>query len=358
MKINLFGMFVEEIVEAIKPYGLPKFRGAQIAKWLYQQGANNFEEMTNLSKEQRCLLAEHFEIQQVVVEAIQQSTDKKTSKYLLKFHDDLAVETVLMRQSYGNSVCVSTQVGCAMGCTFCASTLHGVTRDLTAGEILAQVLYVNLLLQKEDQHVNTIVIMGAGEPLSNYDHVIKFMRLCHTEYCLNLSYRSITISTCGLVPEIDRLIGEGLPVTLSISLHAPNNEIRSELMPINKRYPLVEVLAAANRYAEETGRQVTYEYILIADVNDQVHHAKQLVGLMRGRLANVNLIPVNSVIERGLLRPSNKQIKQFEQILIEKKINVTVRREMGTDILAACGQLRHKVLTELEVVANSQPDSE
>ena len=173
-----------------------------------------------------------------------------------------------------------------------------------------------------------------------------------------MCYRSITISTCGLVPEIDQLITEGLPVTLSISLHAPNDEIRSELMPINNRYPMAEVLAAANRYAQQTGRQVTYEYILIADVNDQAHHAKQLVGLMRGRLANVNLIPVNSVVERGLMRPGNKQIKQFEQILLEKKINVTLRREMGTDILAACGQLRHKVLSELKATSISESDTE
>jgi len=356
MKINIFGMFVDEIAEAIKPHGLPKFRAAQIAKWMYQQGVDDFENMTNLGKNHRVLLNDNFVIQTVATQAVQQSADGKTSKYLLKFPDDMAVETVLMRQSYGNSVCVSTQVGCAMGCAFCASTLNGVTRDLTAGEILAQVLYINQLLQKEEQHVNNIVIMGAGEPLANYDHVVKFMRLCHEEYCLNISYRSITISTCGLVPEIDRLIGEGLPVTLSISLHAPNNEIRSQLMPINNRYPLVEVLAAANRYAQQTGRQVTYEYILIADLNDQAHHAKQLAGLMRGRLANVNLIPVNSVVERGLLRPGSKQIKQFEQILIEKKINVTVRREMGADILAACGQLRQKVLTEVEGLTKTKID--
>lgn len=346
MKINIFGMFVEEIGTAIGPYGLPKFRAAQIAKWIYQHGIDDFENMTNLSKDHRALLVEHFVIHKASTQAVEQSTDGKTSKYLLKFHDGMAVETVLMRQPYGNSVCVSTQVGCAMGCVFCASTLNGVTRDLTAGEILAQVLYVNQLLQQEEQHVNTIVIMGAGEPLANYDNVVKFMRLCHAEYCLNLSYRSITLSTSGLVPEIDQLASEGIPVTLSISLHAPNNEIRSELMPINKRYPLVEVLSAANRYAQQTGRQVTYEYILIADVNDQAHHAKQLVGLMRGRLANVNLIPVNSVVERGLLRPSNKQVQLFQQILLERKINVTVRREMGKDILAACGQLRHKNLME------------
>ena len=349
MKINIFGMYVDEIAASIQTHGLPKFRAAQIAQWIYQHGVDDFDNMTNLSKDHRTLLAEHFVIHKVLTAAAEQSADGKTSKYLLKFHDGMAVETVLMRQPYGNSVCVSTQVGCAMGCVFCASTLHGVTRNLTAGEILAQVLYVNKLLQTEEAHVNNIVIMGAGEPLDNYDQVVKFIRLCHADYCLNISYRSITVSTCGLVPKIDQLANEGLPVTLSISLHAPNNEIRSELMPINKRYPLVEVMAAANRYAQQTGRQVTYEYILIADVNDQAHHAKQLATLMRGRLANVNLIPVNSVMERGLLRPHNKQIQLFEQILHERKINVTVRREMGTDILAACGQLRHKVLNEAGV---------
>lgn len=339
-------MFSEEIAIAIMPYGLPKFRSSQIAKWMYQHGVDDFDDMTNLSKNHRELLKEHFVINTVTVQTAQHSADGKTSKYLLRFTDGMAVETVLMRQHYGNSVCVSTQVGCAMGCLFCASTINGVTRNLTGGEILAQVLYINKLLQQEQANVNTIVIMGSGEPFANYDNVIKFMRLCHVEYCLNISYRSITVSTSGLVPEIDQLAREGLPVTLSISLHAPNNEIRSQLMPINQRYPLVEVMASATRYAQQTGRQVTYEYVLIDGINDQAHHAKQLATLMKGRLANVNLIPVNSVVERGLLRPSNKQIKLFEQILLERNINVTVRREMGTDILAACGQLRHKVLTE------------
>ena len=353
MKFDMFGMFVEEIAAAIQPYGLPKFRAAQIAKWMYQHGIDDFDNMTNLSKAHRELLMEHFVIHQVTTEAAQHSADGKTSKFLLKFNDGMAVETVLMRHPYGNSVCVSTQVGCAMGCVFCASTLNGVTRNLTGGEILAQVLYINQLLQLEQQHVNSIVIMGAGEPLANYEQVVKFMRLCHEDYCLNLSYRNITLSTSGLVPEIDRLAGEGLPVTLSISLHAPNNEIRSQLMPINNRYPMVEVMAAATRYAQQTGRQITYEYILIADLNDQAHHAKQLAGLIRGRLASVNLIAVNSVVERGLLRPSNKQVQLFEQILKERKINVTVRREMGADILAACGQLRHTVLKESAAVVHS-----
>jgi len=346
MKIDIFGMFADEIATAIDPYGLPKYSAVQIAKWMYQHGVNNFENMTNLSKRHRMLLAEHFVINTLKNQAVQESSDGKTSKYLVSFYDGMAVETVLMRQSYGNSVCVSTQVGCAMGCVFCASTLNGVTRNLTGGEILAQVLYINKLLQQEQAMVNTIVIMGSGEPLANYDNVLKFIKLCHEEYSIHLSYRSITLSTSGLVPEMDKLAAEGLPVTLSVSLHASNNELRSQLMPINKRYPLADVMVAGDRYAQQTGRRVTYEYVLIADVNDKSEHAGQLAMLMRGRLANVNLIPVNPVIERGLLRPDNKTVQEFEQVLLDKKINVTVRREMGTDIRAACGQLRHKILFE------------
>jgi len=344
MKIDIFGMFVDEIAQVIQPYGLPKYRALQIAKWMYQCGVYDFDNMTNLSKNHRTLLMDNFVIHTVVTQAVQQSSDGKTSKYLVSFHDGSAVETVLMRQPYGNSVCVSTQVGCAMGCVFCASTLNGVIRNLSGGEILAQVLYINRLLQQEQAAVNNIVIMGSGEPLANYDNVLKFIRLCHEEYSIHLSYRSITLSTSGLVPEMNQLAREGLPVTLSISLHAPTNEIRSQLMPINNRYSLPEVMDAGDYYAEQTGRRVTYEYVLISDVNDKIEHAGQLAALMKGRLANVNLIPVNPVMERGLLRPDNKRIQQFEKILLDKRINVTVRREMGTDIRAACGQLRNNVV--------------
>ena len=346
MNINIFGMFIEEIAAAIQPYGLPKYSAVQIAKWMYQDGVYDFKDMTNISKKHRTLLTEYFVIHSVTARAVEQSSDGKTSKYLLEFHDGMAVETVLMRQFYGNSVCISTQVGCAMGCVFCASTLNGVSRNLTGGEMLAQVLYINKVVQLEGSTVNTIVIMGSGEPLANYDNVLKFIKLCHAEYSLHLSYRGITLSTSGLVPEINRLAAEGLPLTLSISLHASNNELRSLLMPINNRYSLPEVMAAGDFYAEQTGRRVTYEYILIADLNDKIEHAKELAILMRGRLANVNLIPVNPVIERGLLRPDSKTIQHFEKILLERRINVTVRREMGTDIRAACGQLRNKVLNE------------
>lgn len=337
-------MFAEEIAQTTAPYGLQKYRGEQIAKWIYQRNIVDFDQMTNLSVEQRKLLAANFSILTAEEKTSQFAADHRTTKYLLSFHDGTAVETVLMRQTYGNSVCVSTQAGCAMGCLFCASTLHGVVRNLTGGEILAQLLYIQHLLIAGNDRVNTIVIMGSGEPLANYDNVLRFIHLCHQEYCLNLSYRNITLSTSGIVPEIDKLAAEGIPVNLSISLHAPTNEIRSKLMPINQKFPLKMVLAAADRYAEKTGRRITYEYILINEVNDKPEHAAALATLLRGRLASVNLIPVNPVPERGLLRSSNARIKEFFDGLQSRHVNVTIRREMGADIQAACGQLRNKII--------------
>lgn len=342
-KPELFGLFAPEIAERIKPLGLQQYRGKQIAEWLYKHNVHEFDGMTNLTKEQRVNLAANFTLMQVQLKAEQHSKDGQTSKFLLAFPDELAVETVLMRHSYGNSVCISTQVGCAIGCSFCASTLNGLVRNLTSGEILAQVLYITELLKPQGQKIDSIVIMGSGEPLANYDNVLRFIRLVHEDYCLNLSYRSITLSTSGLVDNIDRLASEGLPLTLSISLHAPNNAIRTKLMPINKRYSLEQVLAASDRYAQATGRRITYEYTLIAGVNDQPVHAQELAAILKGRLANVNLIPINPVPERGLLRPVVTDINRFEQLLKKAHINVTVRREMGVDIAAACGQLRHKV---------------
>ncbi|SMC55990.1 23S rRNA (adenine(2503)-C(2))-methyltransferase RlmN [Sporomusa malonica] len=345
-KTELFGFMASEITEAIKPLGLQSYRGKQIAEWLYKHGVDDFDAMTNLSNDQRAKLANNFTIIKLRQKAAQHSSDGRTSKFLLAFSDDMAVETVLMRHSYGNSVCISTQVGCAMGCTFCASTLGGLARNLTCGEILAQVLYINEQLKLEERKVDSIVIMGSGEPLANYDNVLSFIRLLHEPYCLNLSYRSITLSTSGLVPEIYKLIEEGIPLTLSISLHAPNNELRTSLMPVNRRYPLEQVLEAGNRYGQNTGRRVTYEYTLIAGINDQPVHARELAALLKGQLANVNLIPINPVPERGLLRPAQSDITRFEQILKGEHVNVTVRREMGVDIDAACGQLRHKVLSK------------
>jgi 23S rRNA (adenine2503-C2)-methyltransferase len=236
-----------------------------------------------------------------------------------------------------------------MGCLFCASTLGGVERDLTAGEILAQVMYVQNILKPTAASVGSVVVMGAGEPLANYDNVLRFIRLCHEPYSLGLSYRAFTLSTAGLVPDIDRLAAEKLPITLAISLHAPSDELRSRLMPINRKFPLPAVLAAGDRYAAATGRRVTYEYILIAGVNDGDGEARGLASLLRGRLANVNLIPVNPVPERGLLRPDAARIRRFLEVLQAGRVNATVRREMGADIRAACGQLRHAVMSDQTV---------
>lgn len=348
MKCNLMGLFAHEIVESISPYGFEKYRGEQLAKWFYQQGVSDFSLMTNIPNSKRQYLKDHFTINMPTMLAHQQSEDGKTSKYLLAFEDGAAVETVLMKQHYGNSVCVSTQVGCAMGCRFCASTLQGVTRNLTGGEIMSQILYINNFLTLEQASVNTIVIMGSGEPLANYDNVLRFIRLCHESYSLNMSYRNITLSTAGVVPGIQNLADEGLPINLAISLHAPTNEIRSKIMPINKKYPMEAVIAAAEHYADKTGRRVTYEYTLIENVNDKPEHAVALSDLLKGRLANVNLIPVNSVPENGLLRPSKHRVDRFLQILQSRHITATVRKEMGADIQAACGQLRKRVLDQKE----------
>ncbi len=347
-KVNLFGLTAGEIAAAMAPYGLEKYRGRQVAAWLYQRHVRDFAAMTDLPKGAREVLAAHFAVGAVTLKAEQHAADRATSKFLLALADGLAVETVLMRHDYGNSVCVSTQVGCAMGCAFCASTLRGVERDLTAGEILAQVMYAAERLAGRGEAVNSLVIMGSGEPLANYDNVVKFIRLCHEPYCLGLSYRSVTLSTAGVVPGIDRLATEGLPVTLAISLHAPDDELRTRLMPVNRTWPLAAVLAAGDRYAAATGRRVTYEYALIAGVNDSDAQAAALAALLKGRLANVNLIPVNPVPERGLLRPDAGRVRRFLAVLEAKKVNATVRREMGGDIRAACGQLRHAVLAAEE----------
>lgn len=347
-KTNLCGMFVEEIVAATSSCGLEKYRGRQLAEWIYQRQAADFEAMTNIPKAKRELLAANFSAGIVTLQAEQAAADGSTSKFLLALNDGLAVETVLMRHRYGNSVCVSTQVGCGMGCVFCASTINGVVRNLTGGEILAQVLYADKVLSQNNEKVDSVVIMGSGEPLANYDNVLKFIRLCHEEYCLGMSYRSFTLSTAGLVSGIDRLAAEGLPITLAISLHATNNTERSLLMPINEKYPMEQVMAAANRYATTTGRRVTYEYTLIAGINDTDRHARELISLLRNRLANVNLIPINPVPKQGLHRPDKASINRFVETLKRGGVNATVRREMGTDIRAACGQLRHKVLNEVD----------
>ena len=341
----IFGKSLAELQETLAPFKVPTYRAKQIVRWLYQRGAHEFEEMTNLPKLLRAELAREVAIGRPKLVDRLDSVDGRTTKFLLEFSDGIAVETVLMRQPYGNSICVSTQAGCNMGCAFCASTLHGLARDLTAGEILAQAVVINDMLREENGgKVDTVVIMGSGEPLMNYDNVLGFIRLMHEDYTLGMGYRNFTLSTSGIVPNIYRLAEEGIPISLSISLHAPNSDLRSQIMPINRKYPLPEVVAAATHYAEQTKRRVTYEYILIDHLNDGEAQAQELSELLRGTLCSVNLIPINPVKERNLLRPSQARIEFFEHYLASHHLAVTVRREMGTDIQAACGQLRNQHL--------------
>ena len=259
--MNIFGWTKEQLAEALKEYNIPRFRADQIIRWMYQRGAVSFHAMDNLSKPLRAQLAEYFSIERPKVVSRLHSSDGATIKLLCEFTDGQTAETVLMRHSYGNSVCVSTQAGCRMGCAFCASTLHGLQRNLTAGEIAAQVIGIADFLRQEGARVDTIVVMGSGEPLENYNNVIAALRLLHEEYTIGLSYRSVTLSTSGIVPGIERLTEEGIPISLSISLHAPTDALRSEIMPVNRMYPLADVLRAARMYAERTKRRVTYEYI-------------------------------------------------------------------------------------------------
>ncbi len=343
MKKNIFGLSPTELADTFSPLNLPPFRAKQVAKWLYQKGATDFAAMTDLSKELRSVLADNFVINAAEVVRELHSADGATSKFLLRLSADAAVETVLMRHDYGNSLCVSTQVGCAMGCRFCASALNGFARNLTAAEILAQVIFAHRLLQAAKQKLDTIVVMGMGEPLMNYDNVLKFMRTLHEAYALNFSYRGITLSTSGIVPNIYRLAKENIPVNLAISLHAPTDELRSEIMPVNRKFPVAEVVAAGKYYGDTTKRRVTYEYILLGGINDSERDADKLAKLLKGQLAGVNLIPFNGVNEREFVAPAAAKCEAFLKTLTDKHgIAATVRREMGADVNAACGQLRRQ----------------
>lgn len=345
---NIFGYNIDELNATFKELNIPSYRSKQISDWIYKKGKFSFYEMTNLSKNLQENLAEKFKIITPILLKRLNSKDNLTSKFLLELEDKIAVETVLMCKNYGNSVCVSTQAGCAMGCAFCASTLNGVTRNLTAKEMLGEVYFINNELKKENKNVTNIVLMGSGEPLMNYDEVIRFLRLCHDENILGLSYRNITLSTSGIVPNIYRLAEENLPVTLSISLHAPNDKIRDRLMPINKKYPIKELIKAAKFYGDKTKRRVTYEYILIDNLNDGKKEAKELASLLKNQLSHINIIPINSVEEREFFRPSKEKVQKFLEYLTEENISATVRKEMGADVNAACGQLRNRYLRKGE----------
>lgn len=338
---SIYSLLPDELKTWLTENGEKAFRADQILQWLYKQRVKSFDDMTNLSKELRTKLEEQFTLTTLNT-LIQQTSADGTMKFLFELQDGYSIETVLMKHEYGNSVCVTTQVGCRIGCTFCASTLGGLKRNLEAGEIVAQVVKVQQALDELGERVSSIVIMGIGEPFDNYDAMLSFLKIVNHEKGLHIGARHITVSTSGIVPKIYKFADEDMQINFAISLHAPNNEIRGKLMPINKAYNLPKLMEAVEYYTKKTGRRITFEYGLFGGVNDQVEHAVELANLIKKLKCHVNLIPVNYVPERDYVRTPKDQILLFEKTLKDKGINVTVRREQGHDIDAACGQLRAK----------------
>ena len=342
MSMNIKSMTMQEIAQVLKELGQPAFRAKQVYTWLHK-GVVSYDEMTNLPKALRDQLAEQYPICAPQVVRKQESQKDGTIKYLWKLSDGNCVETVLMRYHYGNTVCISTEVGCLMGCAFCASTLGGLVRRLEPFEMLDQVLFTQV---DSGLPVSHIVLMGIGEPLDNFDNVMRFLELVNSADGMNISMRHISLSTCGLVPGIDKLAERKLQLTLSVSLHAPTDEIRNTIMPVNKAYPTEELLQACRRYYEKTGRRISFEYAMINGVNDTPEAAKTLLKRLKGLPAHMNLIPLNHV-EESPLKPSTRQaVQRFQEILEAGGVTATVRRTLGSDIDASCGQLRRKYTKE------------
>ncbi|WP_296079136.1 23S rRNA (adenine(2503)-C(2))-methyltransferase RlmN [uncultured Eubacterium sp.] len=329
----------DELNSEITSIGLPKFRTGQIYSWLHEKGVDSFDEMSNLSKDLRQKLSEKYFIPSVKIEDKYVSKIDDTVKYLFKLYDGEYVEAVIMKYKYGYTICISSQVGCKMGCKFCASTLAGFKRNLLPAEMESQ---LHIAQKDLNIRISHIVLMGIGEPLDNYDNVIKFIKTVNNDKGLNISMRDITLSTCGVVPKMYDLVNEQMPITLTLSLHAPNDKIRSSMMPVNDKWGVDEAIAACKNYAEKTGRRVSFEYTLINGVNDTEECAKELASKLAGMLCHVNLIPVNDVEERGNVRSTDKSIKNFCETLYSLGINATIRRTLGSDINASCGQLRRK----------------
>ena len=338
MKEHLRSMTLEELSSVLKELNQPAFRAKQVFTWLHK-GVTSCGEMTNLPQSLRDALDEKYPLLPPKVVRKQESQKDGTIKYLWMLSDGNCVETVLMRYHYGNTVCISTEVGCAMGCAFCASTLGGLVRRLEPREMLEQVMFTQI---DSGLPISHIVLMGIGEPLDNYENVLRFLHLVNSELGMNLSMRHISLSTCGLVPKIDKLAEEKLQLTLSVSLHAPNDSIRNTIMPVNKAYPVDTLLDACRRYYQKTGRRISFEYAMIDGVNDTPEAAKELIQKLKGMGAHMNLIPLNHV-EESPLKPSSKQaISRFQKLLEDAGIPATVRRSLGGDIDASCGQLRRK----------------
>lgn len=341
-KTEIKSLSVAELKEHLAEMGEKPFRAKQIFKWLHQP-VSSFDEMTDLSKDLRAKLAERYLLTVPKVVREQVSKVDGTHKYLWQLHDGDCVESVLMRYEHGNTVCVSTQVGCRMGCAFCASGLLGLKRHLSPGEILDQILFI----QKDSGlTVNNIVLMGTGEPLDNYENVLKFLNLVSCPDGINIGQRHISLSTSGLAERIEQLAEEKLQITLSISLHAPDDESRSSMMPVNRSYPIERLMKACNYYFDTTGRRISYEYAMARDKSDRPWQAEKLAALLRGRPSHVNLIPLNPVEESPLQPSSPQAVRRFQQILQKHGITATVRRKLGPDIDASCGQLRRRTLKE------------
>ncbi len=335
--VDLKSLDLPELIEFIGSIGEKPFRAKQIYEWMHKKKVVSFDEMTNISKSFREKLKEVSVLNVAKIDIKQVSKLDGTAKYLMRLNDGNAVETVLMRYKHGNSVCVSSQVGCRMGCRFCASTVGGLVRSLAPSEMLEQVYNIE---RDTGERVSNIIIMGIGEPFDNYENVMRFVRMISDENGLNISERNITVSTCGIVENIRRLSKEGLHITLAISLHAPNDEIRREMMPVANKYTIAEILEACEDFVKETKRRVTFEYTLVEGVNDSPENAAELSLLMKNHLFHVNLIPLNQVEGRFGKRSRQKNIQNFKNMLENNHINVTIRRELGSDIDAACGQLR------------------
>jgi len=342
VKPELRSMTLQEMIQLTEALGEKKFRGKQVYAWVHR-GVKTFGEMTDLSQSFRQKLAEHTILDNMkCVDALTSGNDQ-TTKYLFRLEDGNVIEAVRMVYRHGVSACLSTQVGCRMGCTFCASTLDGMVRNLTAGEILGQLLEIQNL---GGARVSSVVLMGSGEPLDNFEEVTKFIELASSEEGLKLGQRHITLSTCGIVPGIRALAKKRYQITLAVSLHSAEDAKRSELMPVNRKYPVSEVFKACDEYANETGRRVTYEYALIKGENDHEEEALKLAKALKGKLCHVNLIPINPVQERGYKASTDLSVKRFSELLKRSGIETTVRRELGSDINAACGQLRKSYLDE------------
>ena len=342
-KIDIKSMNQEELISFMEELGEKAFRAKQIYQWIHEKRVDSFEEMTNVSKKLIEILNEKAYLTSLKKEAVQISKLDGTRKYLFLLEDGNVIESVLMRYKHGNSVCISSQVGCRMGCRFCASTLDGLVRGLTAGEMLDQIYQIG---KDIGERISNVVVMGTGEPLDNYDNLLKFIELLTDENGINISQRNLTVSTCGIVPRMKELADENLAITLALSLHASNQQKRLELMPVANKYDIKEVVDACKYYFAKTGRRITFEYSLVGGVNDTDEDAKELIQLIKGINCHVNLIPVNPIKERDYVQSNAKVIENFKNKLEKGGINATIRREMGRDIDGACGQLRKRYKDE------------